>query len=341
MGKFFSGLAGLALFGAISSSSHFQLQSFSLNSGGTTGPADSSSHQLVATLGEQTGALAAGINKFYTSGLVYALSTDVPNPPTVSNGGGTYYNKLKFTINNSNEPSDVSYAVGVNTDGSISNFSFVQSDGALGVSRYYQNYTGWGGASGSVATNLNPGTTYYFSVFAKQSTFGAPISNSNLASIATVNPSLSFSLNPSSIDLGNLNAGVLVTDSSLAVNFLTNAYNGAQVFLAGSSTGLVSTTNGNYTINVTPPSQDLDSLSEGFGARVGATTGSSYAEGSYAQFGGGNVVGAIYTTFSPIFGLNFPGAGGGQVILQAKTSTTTPSGSDYTETLTFVAAASY
>lgn len=338
MGKFLSLVSGLLIFGSLSASSHFQLQSFSVNSGSTTSSTDSSGHSLAATVGEQTSAVT-GATHYLISGLANTIGVDVPNPPTLSNGGGTYYNKLKFTINNNREPSDVTYAMGVNTTGSATVFNYVQADGTIGGTAYYQSYAGWNGASGSFVINLVPSTTYYFSTFVKQSTFGAPISSSSLASIATVSPDLSFSISSNLVDFGTLFVGSAQTAAGVSFGFSTNAANGGYIYMAGSNTGLHSTATG-HTIAVTPPSGDLNSLAEGFG--ISMYGGSSLVAQSPYNTGSNYIVGAIYTTFQPILVAPGPVASdSGTGIFAVRSQNTTPSATDYTNTLTFVAAASY
>jgi len=139
--------------------------------------------------------------------------------------------------------------------------------------------------------------------------------------------------------LGNLNSGSIVTSSTITTTFSTNAYNGGSIYLLGSNVGLYSTAT-NYTIKVSPPTGDLTSLSEGFGAQSQSANGGVTAQPPYTS--SGNTVGTIYTSYVPIYAASAPVTSSTETLnLQARASTITPAANDYTVTLTFVAAASY
>lgn len=141
--------------------------------------------------------------------------------------------------------------------------------------------------------------------------------------------------------MGSLLAGSVVTSpSTISLTFATNAANGGTIYMAGQNTGLVSASSSNYNIHVSPPSGDLSSLSEGFGLQ--ALTASSPLAIQSPYNGSGNVVGAVYTTFQPVFAAtSLVTSGTATATLLAKSSISTPSATDYQDTLTFVASASY
>jgi len=332
-------LIGGLFFGAFSSSSHYQLQSYGVNSGATNS-STSTTYSAQATTGEISGQATTGPTYKTFSTSVQTEQASVPPAPTVDNGTSTYYNKLHFVLNNTANPSDSTFAVAISTTISGSTCtspSYIQSDGTSGATVLWQNYTAWGGAGGSFAVGLLPSTTYYFCVAAQEGKFTASALGAD-GTATTVNPSLTFSVSPNPVNMGNLNAGSVITSPTITFGYTTNAANGGFIYMAGSKTGLVSPYNGNYNIHVTPPSQDITSI-EGAGLQATGTA-SLVAQTPYNNTG--NTVGAFFTTFQPLFIASAPvTTGSPTAVVLARALSTTPAGSDYTVTLTFVAAASY
>ncbi len=237
---------GLLFFATFPTSTTYGLQSYSINSGGTNN-STSSTYKLQGTTGETVGGPANGATYSNKSGAIQAEQANVPLAPTLSNGGGSYYNELNFIINPSTNPTDYTFAIAVSTTSGFISTSYVQASGTLGASQVYQTYTAWGGGSGSFITGLAPNTTYYVKVAASHglftnSAFGAS-ANAN-----TVNPSITFSLSPTSQNLGSLLPGTVVTGGSdITYNLSTNANFGAKIYVSGTYAGLYSNAK-NYTI---------------------------------------------------------------------------------------------
>lgn len=332
-------LTAAFLFGALSSSTNYKLNDYSVGGGGT-GATSSANYTAQGSVSETAGAKTSSTNYAVKSGSIEARQAYVPAAPTLSNGSGTYYNKLNFIINTSSNPSDATYSVAVSTTSNFLVTNYVQASGALGSTPVYQTYAAWGGASGTMATGLLPNTTYYFKVNASQGKYTVTGYGPS-ANVATVSPSISFSLSPSTMNMGSLTSGsVISSPSNISLTFATNAGSGGTIYMAGSSTGLRSATSSNYTIAVSPPSGDLSSLSEGFGLQNVTPSSPMVSQSPYN--GGGNVVGAIYTTFQPIYSATGSVSSGTSTsVLKAKASITTPASTDYTNTLTFIASASY
>lgn len=327
--------AGLIVFGAVSQSTNYKLQDYGVNSGGTN-DSSSATYKAQAAAGELSGNKTAGSTFNVKSGSIEVEQSDVPPAPTLDNGSGTYYNKLRFIINTGNNPTDATFSVAVSTSASFASTSYIQTDGTLGSSPIYQTYTDWGGSSGSLAVSLSAGTNYYFKVNAQDGSFTtSPYGPS--ASIATATTSLSFAVSPNSIDLGNLNAGQIVTSPSISFSFTTNAEGGGNIYVAGDTAGL---TNSSHTITVTPPSADLASLSEGYGLQATSASSPLTIQSPYSL--SGNSIGAVYTSFVPIFSsTSSVDNATASAQIMAKAAATTPVGTDYQNILTFVAAAAY
>jgi hypothetical protein len=119
---------------------------------------------------------------------------------------------------------------------------------------------------------------------------------------------------------------------------------GGQVYIYGSAAGLKSTAApGTYTITST--TADLGTASEGFGARVSASGQSSGGPfNSVSPFDNttGDNIGGVGTSVAVI--LSSSGslvAGNATIVLKAKSSSITPSASDYSDILTLIAAANF
>jgi hypothetical protein len=331
----------LTLFASLSSSNTYKLNSYSVGSG-STNSSSSSTYSLEASAGQVSGATSASANYQTKSGAIQAQQANVPTAPTLSNGGDTYYDRLNFIINIANNPTDATYSVAVSTTSNFIVINYVQADGTLASTPVYQTYTQWGSGTGTLAIGLNSGTTYWFKVNAIHGKFTASAYGPS-ANVATISlgPTIGFALSPSNLDLGSLLAGSIVTSpSNISLTFSTNANSGGTIYMAGQYAGLRSASSSNYTIQVSPPSGDLSALSEGFGLQN--ITASSPLTSQSPYNGSGNTVGAVYTTFQPIFtATSAVSSGESTAKLMAKSSISTPSSTDYTNTLTFIAAASY
>ncbi len=330
--------ASILSLASFSASNNYKLNNYGVNSGGSNSTASSTYKANVAT-GEVSGGSTGATTYTTKSGSIEAQQANVPGAPTLDNGSGTYYNKIKFTLDTQNNPTDATYVVQVATNSGFSSPQYVQANGTLGSSQVWQTYTQWGGFSGTFATGLTPNSHYWFRVAAMQGLYTATAYGPS-ANATTANPSLSFSVSPNSESFGRLNAGSITNGpSNLSFTFSTNAAFGGTIYMSGSATGLTSTIS-SHTVAVTPPSGDLGSLSEGFGFQ-GLSASSPLAIQSPYD-GSSNTVGAIYTTYQPAFSSTAPvSSGTASAKLMAKTSATTPAANDYTVTLTFVAAASY
>lgn len=328
-------VAAVLLFAAFSSSSHYQLQSYGVGSGGTNSTS-STNHRLQASSGEATNNSTSSTNYQTKNGSISTEQANVPPAPTLSNGSSLYYNKLQLIIATGGNASDATYAVAASTNNFVSTL-YVQSDGTLGTTPYFQDYNGWGGSGGTFITGLAPNTTYEAKVSAyhgkfTQSAYGP------YATATTATPSITFSLSPTSQNLGSLPAGsVVIGASNINFTLTTNALYGANIYVSGQYGGLYSA-NVNYTIPAV--SGDLSSLSVGFGLQGVSASSPLVIDSPYN--GAGNVVGTESSTLVPMFTASSPvSSGTASTNIQAKASNIVPASADYKEVLTFVAAASF
>lgn len=328
------------LFGAFSSSPSYQLQTYGVGSGGTNN-ASSSSYRLNGSSGEVGGTGLVGPTTTGNGGSNEARQANVPLAPTLSNGSNTYYNKLSVIINTSgSDASDYTYSIAVSTNNFVTTL-YVQADGTLGTTAVYQSYSTWGGASGSFITGLGAGTAYQVKVNANQVNFSASAYGPTTTA-TTANPSLTFSITPNTVSLGNLLPNTVVSGgSNLSFGFATNGASGGSVYVAGANNGLTSAGASNTIAAVT---NDLTSLAEGFGIQgLTATQASGGPFTITSPFNGsGAVVGGPTTNFKQLYTANAATTGGtATASVKGKAAATTPTGNDYTETLTFIASASF
>lgn len=334
---------------ALPFSSTYELHDYGFGSGGN-GVGDSSTHTLSTLTGELSGVGITSPSYNINPGLTFARQANVPGAPTFVNDAD-YYNKLKFTLNTGNNPTDTLFAIAISTD-NFTTTNFIQTDNTIGASAAYQTYTAWGGASGAYVIGLQTNTIYKIKVKAIQTKYNE--SAYSVESTASTNvPSLSYDLDISSTDsetsppyivsFGTLSVGSVTTASAkIWVDLNTNAESGAFVYIYNSSAGLYSS-NANYTI--TSNSTNLASVSEGYGLQiVSATQASGGPLLSVAPYNGAaENVGIIDTSTRNIFtSSSLPITNGrGSVYVKAKASTTTPSAADYSSTLTMIASATF
>jgi hypothetical protein len=338
--------AGMLLFGTVSSFSNnstYYLNNYSIGSGSATNISNST-YKGQASLGEVSNSNALGVGNTNEVGSVQTEQLAVPQAPTLSNGSGTYYNKLGITLDNSmgtsTYPSDVTFAVEIATTSSFTSPNYVQTGGVLGASPFYQSYASWGGSGGSYIVNLNSSTTYYVKVAAEQGMFTntefGPSTN-----LATVAPSITFSVSPNSLSLGSLLAGSVITSSNVTFGLTTNAGSGGNIFVSGTNNGLHS---GNNSYTIASLTGNLASSSEGFGLQ--GTSASQTSGGPLSidspYNGSANNVGIENTSYAQVFTTANPiTSGSATLVMQAKSTNSDPAGSDYSETLNFVASASF
>lgn len=337
---------------AFPASTNFQLRSFEFGGGG--GTVSSTNYSAEGTVGE-TGGEMSSTNFQAGSGLIFVQQANTPGVPTLSNDNN-WYDKLHIIINQSNNPSDTTYAIAISDDNFVTT-EYVQNDNTVGPTlgiEDFQTYAQWGSATGEDIIGLTPGTTYTVKVKARQGNYTeSPYGPT--ASAATINPTLTFDIDiggdsdpgntnpPYQIAVGTLTAGVVTTATDRVwIDLDTNANSGGYVYIYDQYGGLRST-NANYTI--ASGSNDLSGVSEGFGlqaASVAQTSGGPLAKVSPYN-GASNNVGIVNTTIREIFSSTAsPIVGGrGSIALKSKVGTITPASADYTDTLTFIASATF
>jgi hypothetical protein len=213
-------------------STNYELKSYGFGSGGADNTS-SENYKMNGTLGEVEYGRPSSTNFKMNTGLNFTQNANVPGQPTFTNPG-TNYDRLKFVLNTSGNPSDTTYAIAISTDNFATDIRYIKSDFTIGSSlttNDFQTYANWGGASGNFVTGLSRNTTYSIKVKARKGNFSETVYGPP-ASGSTSDPSFTFGLDSYTISFANLNAGNSYTDSSktTVMTTSTNAYNGYTVY---------------------------------------------------------------------------------------------------------------
>lgn len=337
------------MFAVLPATSTYQLNSYGFGSGG--GTSSTSTYSLEGQTGE-TGSGNSGTSTYkIVSGDIATEQANVPKLSSFDNNGGLYYNKLHFTIDTQNNPSDATYALSISTDNFTSDIRYVQADMTVGTTLSPANfltYSAWGGASGNVIIGLTPGTTYQLRAAASRGTYTQSAFGPS-ASVATANPSITFNLTTSTqnnppfvVSFSSFSPDTIQnSQQTINIGLTTNAANGGNVYITSKYGALKSAQTGK---TITSVSADLAAILEGYGAQAGTATQSSggpltavtpfTASGTtVAQVS--TATQSLYTTAAPVSGAS------ATVTLKAKTTSTTVAASDYTDILTFTAAGNF
>lgn len=337
---------------AFPASNNYKLKSFTVSGGGETGTT-SPNYSMEGIVGELAGTGQTSGNYRSDSGLIFVQQANVPPAPTFTNDSN-WYNQLKITIDIGGNPTDATFAIAITDDDWVST-DWVQNDntvgGTLGIEDF-QTYTNWGSASGEQIIGLAPNTAYKVKVKARQGNYTeSPLGPE--AGVSTSQVSLSFDIDtassdtetapPYTVNFDSLTLGSVNTATNkIWVDLDTNAEMGGVIFVYGLNTGLKSNSV-NYTISST--SDNLSVASEGFGAQGDSVTESSGGPmtTSSPYDGVSDNVGLVDTIVREIFSSSQNPVTGGRAsfLLKAKPSETTPAATDYTDTLTVIAAASF
>lgn len=336
----------VSIFAASPTSTNFTLKTYDFGNGG--GSISSTNYQLNGLSGGQAGANGSSTNYVVQSDQLPTQNANVPLAPTLSNPSSLYYDRLQLIISNGGNPTDTRFAIAISSDGFAST-QYVQSDNTVGVTlalNDYQTYTAWGGGSGFFILGLSPNTTYQVKVKALQGSASGSAYSPVSSSVATVLPSITFSVEtgltatpPFAVSFASLAPNTVYSgNTDIITRLTTNALHGGSLYIRDTNAGLSSST-ASYTLS--SATVDLSSVALGYGAQVVST--SQVSGGPLSSLSpynlGANNVGGLITTLVP-FATSSSSVTTGIVTtrLKALTNITVPSTSDYSDTLTFVAA---
>src|SRR5581483_3702944 len=144
------GLGSLSFFAVLLSTNNYSLQSYGFGSGGTAG-SSTPNYSLEGITGEASSGTDSTATYSLKPGYIQTQQANVPKV-TLTNPSN-YYDKLKFVIDQQNNPSDAKYALQVCIGADWSGGScggttmYVKADDTLGSTLStadYQTYTTWG-----------------------------------------------------------------------------------------------------------------------------------------------------------------------------------------------------
>src|SRR2546423_1905239 len=127
MGKIlqFISLGGLAFLASMPASTNYQLNNYGFGSGGV-GSSSSTLYSANAITGEQSGVTATGTTYASNPGHNSTQQANVPAAPSFTNPNN-WYNKLKFVINTSGNPSDAKFLIAISSDNFVTT-NYIHSD---------------------------------------------------------------------------------------------------------------------------------------------------------------------------------------------------------------------
>ena len=348
----FLGTIGMSLlFASMPTSSNYKLNNYDYGSGGTAG-SSSTNYSLNATTGQSTNIESSSTNFVSRPGNNNIQQAFVPVAPTFTNPSN-FYNKLRFIVNPSNNPSDTLFSIAISSDNFVTT-QYIQNDNTIGSARGledYQTYAAWGGATGQFVTGLIYETAYKIKVNAFQGSFTETEYGPN-ATASTATLSITFDIDvaatdietspPFTISFGNLlPATVTTANDKIWVDLDTNAVSGAKIYINSMNSGLNSASK---TFTISSATADLAGVATGFGAQGSSATQST--GGPLAITSPYNVssqnVGILDNGLRTIFSSPAAITGGRAALsLLAKSANVTPASDDYQDTLTVVATASF
>ena len=226
------------------------------------------------------------------------LQANTPYPPTLENLGN-YYDRLKITIDSSNNPTDTLFAVIISSD-DFATFQFVQNDGTVGDTlgvEDYRTYDSWGGASGSFILGLSQNTTYKVRAKALHGDFTETGYSSDSSEATTTVPFINMGVSASTVSLGVLNINSISQTTSVAVTVNTNAYSGYQTFVSDSGNGVNGGLYNGTGGTILSADMTLTTGVAGYGAQASSLTASVDAKYDVS----GNVVGALDLSTNDLF----------------------------------------
>ncbi len=282
--------APVTTFGEDLSSSSFRIEGDGVSSGSLTG--DSTSFGMTGEQNPFTDVNSTSTS--YKSSLGYnpVIQANTPDAPTLENPS-SYYDRLKLTIDPSNNPSDTLFAIKI-VQGS--NVYYVQNDNTISPTlgmEDYKTYASWGGASGFLVTGLSPNTEYKAQAKALNGDFTETGFGPESAEVFTSVPFINLALSDTAANIGTLSVASIETSSDLTATVSTNATGGYTMRIRGTgdttNDGLYNSSAGTLIDSV---GATLSAGTEGYGFQASSTTASVDAKYDLT----GNAVGELATT---------------------------------------------
>jgi hypothetical protein len=301
-----------------------------------------------------TGAAISGTAclKTGTSGTETNVVLVFPNTWTISQTAGNW------TVTTSNLPTDpvgggaATAWPGINTATSVNGLSVVFPGTDLSTATFYCfNFAGASSTIGAAGNDkVGQLKTQGGSPFVDSVDWATSVVSSNADQIvvtASVSASMTFSLTANSVSLGTLSTGAVTSGAAVTQSVSTNARNGWTSWVKSTNGGLTSaiassTLSSPGSNNGTPESLAAQGgyvLDANLNSCAGCTINAEYDGGDVSS---GGHLDAAASGFRETATQTAPASANTvDLVVRAKASATTPAASDYTDTLTVVAAGSF
>lgn len=277
-------------------------------------------------------------------------------------GDGGCYDRARFEIDPQGNTSEVLYSIRISTDPLWGTWKYIDGstymieDAGTHDIADYKTQNDWEQTvTGFNVLGLQPNTTYFIKVTALKGDFTESVPSVENVQATTSVPELVFDIDiddsggfltenngPYGVSLGMLVPTVVQTASqNIWIDLGTNARSGMQLSVSSQYGGMNSLGAMNTIVSLT---SDLNTATEGYGMLI-----DSLASGYLGPIlknipydGVGNSIGGVgIIPSSLIYSSNPVSDGRGSVVVKAKSDTSTPAGSDYSDTLTFTLSGSF
>ncbi len=342
-------LASLIMFASSPTSTNYVLPSYDIGSGGTD-VSTSTNYSLNGVAGSVGGDQHSSTSYSLKDGLNPTQDANVPPAPTLSNPA-SYYDRLQLVLNTGGNPTDARYLVAISSDG-FATTNYVQGDNSIGstyTGATFRTYASYGAGSGFLILGLSPSTTYTVKVKAIRGNFTESAFGPVTGAVATAGQTISFGLSttltptpPYAADFSNLTAGAVSSaNADINLSLSTNAQNGGAIYIESANGSLFSAS---QSFSISSSSTDLALAANGYGAQVTSTSQSSGGPvTAQAPYNGTlDNVGQLSSVLSQLITTANPVSGAAATIrLKAKVDAITPATSDFSDTITIIAAMNY
>lgn len=263
-------IAGLSfpyvLLAQIPSSTNYRLEDSQFDAGGNTSSSTNYQSRGALDFGDDGKSTSSNYNAF--PGYSLAAYPGVPDPPTLTNTGGTLYNQLDFTIGSGGNTSDTNYAIAISTDNFATTTNYVQADLTVGPSPVWQSYAAWGSGSAQRLVSLDYNTTYTIKAKAR---FGLDSESgfSLTAQASTVNPTLSMTV--AGLASGSAIGSVTTNIDTSATSVVFSNLQVGSIKIGAQQITITTNAVAGYTVSI---QQDTD-LTKSNGTTIAAVTASN------------------------------------------------------------------
>ncbi len=256
---------------AVMQSANYKIKYETISGG--EGPEQSPTYKLFESIGEVGEGEQRSITYKIGGGQAFGIMANFPSAPALVNDGAPpYFDRLHFTINNGNNPSDTLFAIAISSDNWVTT-RYIQNDNTVGNvlgPEDWQTYINWGGAVGELVTSLTVNTTYKIKVEARQGDFTMTGWGPESAQAITGAMTLTFQIlggNTNGTQPNQIDFGTLVRNSYRKLLGAKSAYAGILVNANPTNNEIVTVRNQVYTFKSDP----VEAATQTFFVFIGAT----------------------------------------------------------------------